>query len=83
MTWLNEKIQECKHSKCMGSAGGMFAFEKPDGSIRPALVYSECNKCGWAYVGREMPPFPSEGEQEMIDLINSFHNIRYDDKNGN
>ena len=83
-TWLNDKMNKCKHPMNgkdlnMGSCGGMFATQMPDGSMKPSLIFVECYKCGFAYVSHENPPgSANQGEQMMVDLINSFHNMRYD-----
>lgn len=85
MTWLNEKMKECHHhfdkgERNMGSVGGMCGITFPDGSSRFPLVFVECKKCGYAYVSYELMGGQkvSEAEMDTIDLINSFHNIRYD-----
>jgi len=82
-TWLNEKMKKCTHSiDDMGSVGGMLGRTFDDESHRLPLVFTECHKCGYAYVSYELMGGDkvSEAENETIDLINSFHNMRYDRK---
>lgn len=90
MTWLNDKIEKCNHAfdvddMTMGSVGGMFGMTFEDGSNRKPMVFVECYKCGYAYVSYELMGHQSltKAEKETFDLINSFHNMRYDRKNEN
>ena len=84
MTWLDEKIKGCKHpmngkDMNIGSLGGMFGITYKDGSERPPMLFLECKVCGYAYVSFENPPgTKDQASQEILDLANSFHNMRYD-----